>query len=123
MPLRWTIDHDRRLVSVAAVGAVLASDIQAYLDDLVREGAMPYAKLFDVSQAVSFLKADDLEDLGKWLRRYMDAPTGTVGPLAIVASSPELFVQAEFFSDMASGRRPIRVFRDPESAKRWLLES
>ena len=123
MPLHWTIDHERRLVLVTAVGALRADEIQAYLDDLVRAGAMPYAKLFDISKATSFLKADHIEELGTWLRDYMNAPMAAVGPLAIVAASPELFVQAEFFSDVASGHRPIRVFRDVESARRWLLHS
>jgi hypothetical protein len=122
MPLHWTIDHEKRLVVATAQGALRASDISVYLNRVVYAGAMPYAKLFDGSNATSFLRADDLEEFGQWLQDYMEAPTDRAGPLAIVASSPEQFVQAEFFSDAASGTRPVRVFRDMASAQVWLQD-
>jgi hypothetical protein len=122
MPLKWTIEHHRQMVVATGEGAVTGSDVIAYLEDLAAKAAMPYPKVFDISGGRSFLDADDLERLGAWLRDYMRRPSGVVGPLAIVVSSPEQFVQAQFFGDSATGKRPVRVFRDRAGAEAWLEE-
>jgi hypothetical protein len=44
MPLNWTIDHDLRLVTARADGALSAEDIKTYLGSVAAEGGMPYAK-------------------------------------------------------------------------------
>ena len=51
MPLNWTIDHDLSLVTARAEGALSGEDIKAYLGSVAAEGGMPYAKLFDISEA------------------------------------------------------------------------
>ena len=122
MPLHWTIDHEKRLLVATTEGDLTDSDLRAYLQRVTAAGAMPYAKIFDATKGRSFLKADQIEELGEWLQAYMNTRGAEVGPLAIVVASPEHFVQAEFFSDVAAGRRPVRVFRDHGSAHAWLRE-
>ena len=51
MPLNWTIEPDLRLVTARAEGALSTADIKAYLESIAAEGGMPYAKLFDISEA------------------------------------------------------------------------
>jgi len=122
MPLTWTIEHERQMVVATGEGAITGSDVIAYLEDLAAKGAMPYAKIFDLSASRSFMDADDLEQLGAWLRTYMQQPSRVVGPLAIVVSSPEQSVQAQFFRGSASGKRPVEIFRDRASAEVWLQQ-
>ena len=47
MPVRFTIDHAERYVTVRAEGIVLLDEILDYFDALVIQNAMPYRKLFD----------------------------------------------------------------------------
>lgn len=49
MPMRWTIAHDERLVTVTGEGPVTLLEIEAYFDAVVLAGAQPYAKLLDAS--------------------------------------------------------------------------
>ena len=51
MPLNWTIEPDLRLVAARAKEALSAEDIKAYFESIAAEGGMPYAKLFDISEA------------------------------------------------------------------------
>jgi len=41
MPMRWTISHDERLVTVTAEGPLTLLEIEAYFDAVVLAGAQP----------------------------------------------------------------------------------
>src|SRR3982751_4227421 len=96
MPLNWTIDHDLRLVTARAEGALSAEDIKTYLGSVAAEGGMPYAKLFDIFEADAALTVAVLEALGRSIRQY--AVDG-YGPLAIVVGQGQSHFQAAFFAD------------------------
>jgi hypothetical protein len=51
MPLSGTIDPDLRLVAARAEGALSSENIKTYLESIAAEGGMPFAKLFDNSEA------------------------------------------------------------------------
>ena len=43
-------------------------------------------------------------------------------PTAIVAASDESYAQAETFAKAAAARRPLQIFRELHTARRWLDE-
>lgn len=82
MPIRGTIERDRKLVLIRTEGQVTLKDVEAYLDDLVVNDAMVFAKLFDASDLVPVADDSELMELGARMRAY--AQTMGSGPLAFV---------------------------------------
>ncbi|HZB57036.1 MAG TPA: hypothetical protein VE527_25595, partial [Reyranella sp.] len=83
MPITWTIDHDRRMLTAVCQGDVTLFDLEEYLDAVVVAGSMPYRKLFDGTGGDSTLTDEEMMLLGARIRAYHTA--GPMGPLAIVA--------------------------------------
>ena len=80
MPVRFTIDHDKRYVTVRATGVVLLDEVLDYFDALVTQNAMPYRKLFDAREAQPQLSDDDVMVLGARVSAY--AAYDPRGPVA-----------------------------------------
>ncbi len=120
MPLQWTVSHPTRLVIAVAKGELRLKDIEDYLDDVLAAGALPYRKIFDTTGATPKLDEDDLMALGARVRAYI--PLGPIGPLAIVATTERSYGQARMFTALAEADRPIRIFRELHTARRWLDE-
>ena len=99
MALTWTIDHEARLVDVTAAGSLTPADIKDYLDQIAAAGAMPYAKLFDISAVNSEFSVQELAALGKSIRQYAIDGFGPLGPLAIVASESHTHLQAALYAE------------------------
>jgi hypothetical protein len=118
MPLHWTISHPNRLVVAVAKETVTLDDIRNYLDEVVVEGTMGYRKIFDMTHGDPQLSDDDMMQLGARIRAY--ASTGRMGPLAIVASTDEAYERARLFSTLASVDRPLKIFRELHTARKWL---
>ena len=118
MPLSWTISHPNRLVTAISKNQVSLLDMQAYLDDVVVADAMGYAKLFDLTDGTLALSESEMMELGARIRAY--AATGRMGPLAVVATSPNAYDQARTYTALASANRPLQIFRDLNSARKWL---
>jgi len=81
-----------------------------YLAAVAAAGGMPYAKLFDASEAKAKMSTDELRSLGAWVRTWAIEGHGPVGPLAIV-SSPGNQLDAAHFADAAGSTRLLRIFR------------
>ena len=121
MPVHWTISHPTRLVVVVAKDGVHLADIEAYLDGVVVNDALPYRKLFDMTNATLHLSDDDMMALGARIRAYATtSSTETMGPLAIVAATTSAHEQARLFTALADAKRPIKIFREPHAARKWL---
>jgi hypothetical protein len=120
MPVEFTVSHGTRLVLAIAKGDLRRHDIETYLDDLARAQALPYRKIFDMSEATPRLGDDDLMMLGARIRAYLSL--GKLGPLAIVANSDASYGQARMFAALADAERPIKIFRELHLARRWLDE-
>ena len=84
MPITWTIDHDKRMLTALCQGDVTLVDLEEYLDAVVVAGSMPYRKLFDGTRGDSTLTDEEMMLLGARIRAYHTA--GAMGPLAIVTS-------------------------------------
>ena len=118
MPLRYTIDHDQRLVHVQTEGIVLLAEILDYLDAIAVKEAMPYAKLFDAFGGDFVLSDADMMVLGARVSAY--AAMEPRGPVALVVGSEETDTLARRFANLGGAKRPARVFRDTNQALAWL---
>ena len=56
--------------------------------------------------------------LGARLRAY--ATTGAMGPLAIVAATPDSYERAHMLAALADAERPIKIFTALHKARQWL---
>ena len=118
MPIQWTISHPHRLVVAVCKDRVSRADIEGYLDNVVVTDTLPYRKIFDTTNAVMELSDDDMMALGARSRAY--AGLANMGPLALVASSPESFERARLFGALADARRPLKIFSELHTARQWL---
>ena len=118
MPIQWTISHSHRLVVAVCKDTVSRTDIEGYLDNVVVTDTLPYRKIFDMTNAVMDLSDDDMMALGARIRAY--AGLANMGPLALVASSPESYERARLFAVLADARRPLKIFKEQHDARRWL---
>lgn len=122
MPIHWTISQPDRLVVIVCEGSVTRTDIEAYLDDVVVAGALPYRKIFEARSALFELGEDDMMALGARIQAYAasDATAGSMGPLALVAANRQQYAQARLYEVLAETRRPLKIFRDSKKARQWL---
>jgi hypothetical protein len=118
MSLRWTVDHDKRLMTVVAEGDVARADLEAYLRAVAEAGAMGYRKLYDGSRSDTSMTPDDLLALGAAMRDHHRS--GPMGPLAFVIPPERMDVLRRFIGALAAADRPMRVFYDVDLATRWL---
>jgi hypothetical protein len=105
MPVHWTISHPTRLVVAVTKGRVSSSDIEKYFAGVTADGAMAYAKIFEITHTPQVLSADNLKSLGQRVVFY--AQHGQVGPLAIVAAAAKV-------------DRPLMIFRELHDARQWI---
>ncbi|CAN5574746.1 hypothetical protein BH10PSE6_BH10PSE6_15950 [soil metagenome] len=118
MPIQWTISHPANLVIAVCKGALTRRDIEGYLDAVVVADTLAYRKIFDMTGATAELPDDDMMALGARIRAY--ATTGNLGPLAIVATTPESYERAYLFAVLADAKRPLKIFRELHLARKWL---
>jgi hypothetical protein len=119
MPLHWTISHPNRLVLAIVKGQCRRDDVEGYFAGLDADHAHSYRKIFDVTQAEPLLLSPhDISMLASQVKRT--AKREPLGPIAIVAVSPENHALAQLFASEAVAERPISVFRELHEARRWL---
>lgn len=118
MPITWTIDHNRRMLTAVCQGDVTLHDLEEYLDAVVVAGSMSYRKLFDGTRGDSKMIDEEMMALGARIRAYHTA--GPMGPLAIVVVTEHTHGLARLFGALAAADRPIKIFRDIRAAQRWL---
>jgi hypothetical protein len=119
MPIRFTIDHAKRLVMARAEGEVSLNDFEEFTDAVMVENAMPYRKLFDGRGSHGKYDDQDLMQLGARLSAY--ASIERRGALAIVPS-PEYLELARRIVNLGKSGRPAQVFVDPEEALQWVMK-
>ena len=95
-------------------------DVEAYLDDLVVNDAMPFAKLFDASNLVPATGDHELLMLGARIRAY--AQTMDSGPIAFVVRTAEARQIIDRYINLAQANRPAGVFFAVEDARQWLAK-
>ena len=121
MSLDWTIDHDKRLITIVAIGDVTRADLDAMLDAMEAEGAMPYRKLFEASRGDTAIGLYDMLTLGCRMRAYHKS-AGRMGPLALVLPPDKIDLVERVLGMLAVADRPMKVFMTPAPALRWIEE-
>jgi hypothetical protein len=120
MPVRFTIDHVERYVTVRAEGIVVLDEILDYFDALVTQDAMPYRKLFDARNAEPRLSDDDVMALGARVSAYAELEPR--GPIAAVAPPGEAANVLRRFMNLGGAARAMRLFHSVDQARKWLAE-
>ena len=118
MPVHWTISHPARLVMAITKGDVSVADIEKYFAGVTADGAMAYAKIFEITHTPEALSDENLNALGQRVIFY--AQHGQIGPLAIVAATDASYHKASIFAAAARIDRPLMIFRELHDARRWI---
>ena len=118
MPIKWTISHPDRMVTMQADGEITLPEAEEYLDALVVADAMAYAKLVDCTTMVTHVSDDEMMQLGARMRAYASVMKG--GPLAFVVTSPELHDYVRRYINLAAAERPVKIVKTVDQARDWL---
>ena len=120
MPMRWTVEHDKKLVLIVAEGPIGRQDLEAHFDALVVENALEYSKLFDARKVQPVYGDDDVMSLGARLSVYTAIQRS--GPLAVIGSGAAVEEAFRRFLNVSPSKRPARLFATVEEARTWLEE-
>ena len=118
MSLSWYISHPRRLMLVVAKGDIQPHDFARLFESIDAAKASPYRKIFDVTGLTTEFTPDMIGIFASWVRQR--EAEREVGPIAIVAGSPQTHDHATQFAKQARGSRLIQVFQQRQEARRWL---
>jgi hypothetical protein len=120
MPLHWTIDHDRRRVTATMLKTTTEQEVYDFLGEVIGAGAMPYAKLIDATAATKWITTERVGPLAATARLYSRMRLGPIGPLAIVAVTPQAGKRAEEYAALSDAARRVRIFDSIDKAEAWL---
>jgi hypothetical protein len=118
MPIVWGVNHAARLVTVTATGELGRADIEEYLDSLVAAATFSYRKVLDMTECRLALSSEDMSAIGARIRGH--EAMGSMGSVAVIAGSDELYSQVRHFESVVHADRPLKIFRDAEMAYAWL---
>jgi hypothetical protein len=119
MPIRYSIDRIHRRLMTHADGIVTFHDINAHLDLEQQNRDLNRSELIDARGATTDITSDQVRRL---VRRAADMLRQVdLGPTAIVTTDDVVYGMARMYSILAEGvGAAAEVFRDMESATRWL---
>lgn len=120
MPLDWQIDHSTQRVTAVLRKTTSEQDLYDFLGEVIAEGAMPYAKLLDVSSAVRSMATSRIGPIASTTRLYSRMGLGSVGPLAIVVATSAGRKTAEEYVLLSDALRLVRIFTHKREAEAWL---
>jgi hypothetical protein len=121
MPIYVTVYHLDKTIIGKTEGEVTLADIEGYLDDIVRAKAVKYRKIFDATSGTSVLSPQDVETLRATLADFTQNRRD-VGPFAVITGGNREGRLANICQTATTADRPMRVFSDIHSARRWLNE-
>lgn len=119
VPIHYVIDHVHRRMVTRADGVVTFHEINAHLDVEQRNRDLHRPELIDASGATTDLTTEQVRRL---VRRAADMLREVqLGPTAIVTTDDVVYGMARMYSILAEGvGANAEVFRDVQSATRWL---
>jgi hypothetical protein len=120
MPLYWTIDHAAKLVRATLRATVTEQELYNFLGEVIAQGAMPYPKIFDGTEAIRWISASRIGPIAATTRLYSRMDLGPVGPLAIVIAGHKASERAKEYVLLSDAKRVVRIFRDIDDAESWL---
>lgn len=119
MPVQWTIEPDRDLVTVVADGEVTYSELVAMVDGLRKRDAHGYRKLYDGARSIMRMTQDEVLLLGVYMRA--EHARSPMGPMAAILPEENPEILARLLGMVALADRPFRLFARRERALKWLL--
>ncbi len=120
MPIKWTISHPERMVTVELVGDVTLAQTEEYLDAVVVADAMPYAKRLDCTKMATQATDDEMMRLGARIRAYATVMKG--GPLVFVVTDPSSENYVRRYINLATADRPVKIVKTIGQAQAWLVK-
>lgn len=121
MALHWTVQSHLQLVTVVAEGDVTRSDVEAYLDMVIGANIVHWRRLFDARNGRAIFTDQDVNELGVRIREA--AAIQVVGPMAFVLPEIETPELMRFLGFLAAAKRPMKLFREIEPARRWIMKA
>lgn len=118
MSLQWKVFHLEPMVVCVSEGVVTLGDFQEYLAALKTEKALPFPKIFVATQGKSGMGEGDRAKLAALLTNFLEIDG--LGPFAVVAGSERNDGLAAVFMSLATVKRPMRIFPDIHTARKWL---
>ena len=119
MPVQWTIEPDRNLVTVVAEGEATYRELVAMVDALHERDAHGYRKLYDGGRSIMRMTQDEVLLLGVYMRaEHVRSP---MGPMAAILPEEDPEILARLLGMVALADRPFRLFTKRERALKWLL--
>ncbi len=118
MPIYWTIDSQKQLMTAVAKGQVRQHEAFAYLDAMIAAEAGGYRRLFDGSQGEPLMSTDELMEVAARMRSMQQEVTA--GPLAVVMPADKYAQFARMLGILSVPERPMRVFTTAKAARAWL---
>jgi hypothetical protein len=105
-------------VVASGQGQISVTEVQQALMALIKENAIPYAKLIDMTYAPLAMRAANLRVFAERMNEFNKGKT--VGPLAVVASSELAREMITLFDSMVETERPMKIFTNQKDARAWL---
>jgi hypothetical protein len=118
MSMSWSISHPSRLVIAIAKGEFAPQDMMEFMLRVDAANARPYRKMIDVTGVTARFSPDKIRRFAHLIRHREDE--SEVGPIGVVAGSPDAHRQAILFAKQAQRHRPIKVFHEQHDARKWL---
>jgi len=122
MPIYVTVYHLDSLIVGRTEGQVTLTDLEGYLDDIVRARAIGYGKIFDSTSGRAVLAPDEVEAFRERLKAFVAERQGKIGPFAVVTGGERHDRLTSICQTAMTADRPMRVFDDIQSARAWLQE-
>lgn len=119
MPLHWTIDSRLQLFVATCDGNVEPTEVNQMLDAIAGANGLVFRKLFDCTHGETKMTALEILTVGVRIRDLQNADVEH-GPLAIVVPDDKYMLLSRVLGILAAARRPMRVFKDADRARKWL---
>lgn len=117
MPIRWTVDHEERLVELVLDGDVSIEDATQFFDALEAANAVPYRKFVDATNTPAKIDEKLLAVVaGRMARNQSRSPIAVLVP----ATGPVHGLARLFLLIAEADGDRSRVFRDAAAARQWL---
>src|SRR5215471_10967682 len=120
MPLYSAVFPDQALALVAGDGGVTRRDIKGCLTSFKGKPVDQYGKLINLIHGQLVMDPDDIETIGRCLRRYCDKPFP--GPIALAVYNSYNLDMAMLLKRRVPQAK-FRVFAETGSAYRWLKQA
>jgi hypothetical protein len=121
MPFDFSVDHDRRRVTIVARHPLSVDDVLAVIDRHAAQG-WTYAVLHDARETPWVPSAGELVRVLGYIRTTSRRLGTTRGPVAVIVSHDASGDVARGYSRWSADSHVLKVFTDRAMAAAWLDE-